>query len=143
MPNTDIDTRLKRELDQGQLKYRIVDGCDFQVFQRQLDNEREQRVTLRSATRVVSERELRSMEAFAYYGEGPQPKILAHCLEQNAGLAHGSWRMRLDNENRLLMLLFGMDVDAEAGVRELKDMIRYVATTADRLEQTITDDDVL
>lgn len=68
---------------------------------------------------------------------------MAYCLEQNNRFPDASWRMRVDNDSRVLTLLFGIDVDAELGFRGLKGVIRYFAAKADRLEQKIADDDVL
>jgi deoxyribodipyrimidine photolyase len=140
-----VDSRVIRILKKKNFSYLCEKGGSgiIHVFLDIHDDDgaqtRSQWALVRSQTTTLHE-ELREVQATAHVGEIPPPEVLAHCLKQN-DLRRGSWRLRVDDENEKVALVYAMEVNADADENELALAITTAAHQADRLERKLSSQD--
>lgn len=136
----EVDPRVKAMLEKAELKYKTDTDGDF-ILSMGLPDDRSQSVLVRSQTHRIGGHERREILSVVHQGDMPEPKVMAYCLRQNYLVHFGSWRLQVDEENQRAVLLFGLDLDANASPEDLKFMISIVAKTADDLEQKLSNED--
>lgn len=137
---TEMDYRVKTRLEKAGLKYTQGSDGFFRLLMEENDN-RSQQVIVSSETYTFSGRELRDVESPAHVGDIPEAKVMAYCLEQNARLVRGSWRLKLDKVHERAALVFGVSLNAAADADELRKVIEFASEIADNLEAKLSSED--
>lgn len=135
------DPRVRRALDQAELKYTIDDDGDYHLVFAQNDD-RTQLVIIDSATSTYGSMEVREVWSTGYRADEDEtiPRgRLESLLKKNASYKVGAWRLSPNGRN----VIFAVIVSANANASALDDAARVAADTADELELEWSGDDEL
>lgn len=135
-----VDPRVENALDAADLKYEVTDSGSVRVVMR-FEGERIQVANVQSRTHTVRDMEIREISSAAYISQGPLPAEMANqLLVTNSGMTLGSWEVvTLPNDDRLL--LFTVRIKADSRPEDLHTAVLVAASTADRLEAELSDED--
>lgn len=130
------DQRIKKLLDQTDMKYTIDKDGDFR-FLFELPNNRVQVVFINSKTEKYSGFEIREIWSAGYQSDTQfSPAIANRLLVNNFETKLGAWQTtRLNNKN---VAVFTAKVDAVMTVQQLEVVLTAVRRIADEMEKEIT-----
>lgn len=129
------DERVKRILDDREIKYTIDSDGDFRVVFT-LDENRTQLALIRSTTSKIYGFEIREVWSVAYKvkeGEFP-PEMAVKFLEHNATLKFGAWEKHGNS------VVFVTKIAGNADSQALYDAMMITLETADIMEKELTGD---
>ena len=130
------DDRVRRLLDQLDLKYSIDSDGDFRVSFA-LPDDRSQTVFIRSNTSRLGNLEIREVFSVAYESQGPLPAEVANALlVVNAHAKLGAWSLLRATEERCYAA-FTARIAADTDIDALMTTIRAVLETADDVEMKL------
>ncbi len=133
------DPRVKRVLDQTDLKYTIDKDGDYR-FLFDLPNDRVQVVFINSKTEKYGNFEIREIWSAGYQSDTPFSAAIANrLLVNNFETKLGAWQTtRLNNKN---VAVFTAKVDASLNAQQLEGVLTAVRKIADEMEKEITGKD--
>jgi hypothetical protein len=139
--STGGDARVRRALEQAELKYTVDDDGDFRlVFEE--DGDRTQLVFVNSKTSTYKSMEVREVWSFGYRVDEdeiiPRARLEA-LLQKNSSYKVGAWGLSSNGRNVVFTIRIPADADAEM----LDDAARLASETADELELDWSGDDKL
>ena len=133
------DPRIKAVLDKLKLTYEIDKDNDFSLPY-DLGDGRSQTVFLMSKTTKIGELEFREVASIGAMFEGDLPAGLAEkLLLQSRDSTIGSWQMEKDGNNKVLVFVAKLPLDAEP--KSWVKVIEGVAGKADLLEREVSKED--
>lgn len=130
------DPRVKRVLDQTDMKYTIDKDGDFK-FLFELPGGRDQVVFINSRTEKYNGFEIREIWSPGYSSDAPfSPAIANRLLVNNFETKLGAWQTtRMNNKN---FAVFTAKVDAFLNAQQLEVVLTAVHRIADEMEKEIT-----
>jgi hypothetical protein len=131
------DDRIRRILDENELKYIIDDDFDFQVGFN-LEGRRSQTAIIRSRTYEFLGIEIRDISSAALVSQGPFDARTANILlQQNGQVALGAWSVSLMPDDQHIAL-FSAKIAADLGPTEFLGVLQSVLTIADEMENRLS-----
>jgi len=134
------DLRVKRLLDQLELKYAIDPDGDFRVIFG-LEPERTQTAFIRSETSMLGNLEIREVFSVGYECQGPLPAEVANALLIfNAHVKLGAWGVLRLPDNRCFAA-FTAKIAADTDAQTLMTTLMAVLRIADDVEAKLSGTD--
>lgn len=135
------DARVSRALNSLNLRYEVQNSGAYRVTVRFNTQDRRQSALITSSTNTISSLEVREVSSLAYIHNGPLPANLANrLLQDNSRRTLGAWRI-LQLSDGSHAVLFAAQVDANASPEHLQAVLTAVLSTADLMEQELTNED--
>lgn len=125
------DTALRQALIDDKINHRMLKNGDFVLpFKVPGDEPQTLAVVATSKTTTLGEEKLRSLFATLRRVEGEvDPKLALALLRQNTVLPRGAWAIQQTPQGTSL-ILFKLNVEADAPGERVHEMARYVASVA-------------
>lgn len=129
------DARVKKALDNQGIKYTINDSGNFKVvYQMENDPDRSQLVFVVSKTSTYKNAEIREIWSIAAVLDAyPDEEIVQRLFTTNSTSKMGAWGMELTDDGQV-WVLYTVKIPVNVTASALKDIIYYVAESADELE---------
>lgn len=135
------DDRVRRLLDELQLRYQIDEEGDFFVTFN-IDDVRSQTVTVESQTREMGNLEVRGIWSMGFESASPLDADTATALLiHNGDLNLGAWQL-ITNQDNSCMALFLCSIAAVTTAASLRSVMHAVALAADEIEEKLTGKDI-
>lgn len=130
-----VDERVRRILDERQIKYSIDEDGDFRVVFTLEDN-RTQLALIRSATSKIASFEIREVWSVGYKSAESEfpPEMAVKFLDHNATLKFGAWEKH--NNTVMFVTKFAANADSQT----LYDAMMITLETADVMEKELSGD---
>jgi len=133
------DPRLRKALDESQLKYAETPEGDFKLLFN-LEDDRTQLVFVESNTETMGIIEVREVWSIGWKGnEAPSAEVANKLLLDNHRKKIGAWELVKADDT--YYAVFNVKVSADCGAEALKSIIVGVAQTADEMEKELLESD--
>lgn len=130
-----FDSRVKRALEELDLKYEIDDDGDFKVLFG-LDEDRSQVAFISSSTNTMGSFEIRDIYSIGYMSKSEDESVPAEVANR---LLENSWELKLGAWAKFgKFAVFVSKIDANADSESLYDALKVTLLVADKMEQELT-----
>ena len=135
--NKEGDPRVRRILEQADLKFDVDDDGDFKLGNR-MDDNRTQMAWINSNTSRFVELEIRNVWSIGYISKEPlNLEVTTKLLEQNRRVKLGAWHIQKAGESNVA--IFQAQIAADADKLTLLQVLQAVTSTADDMEKELMD----
>ncbi len=135
------DQRIKKILDEAELKYTIDDDGDFKMVL-DMENGRSQLCYINSNVQDFQSMQIREIWSPGFKSEGPLPAAVANrLLEESHNKKIGAWETWVGSNGKTRMAVFTIKVDADCSPANLLIAVLGAVQAADSMEKEITGKD--
>lgn len=132
----EADARVTSALDLTDIFYMVDDDGDARIVENVNDG-RTQLVWVRSATYELGHLEVREIWSPAYVSDTPlSAKLGNRLLKDSANMILGGWQLHNWGDDNVV--LYVVQIDADADAKTIRQAVRTAAVAADKLEEELT-----